>query len=126
MAPEHPNIAVIKKFNPRDLGNAQDYMAKDLVWHFFNPKLPALQGDHIGIDGLKKFFALLGGLTKGTFQVELISVHPIGDELVTMHTQNTMMLADENINIDVVLVWRVVEGYIKEVWDIPSVYTKSQ
>ena len=47
----------------------------------------------------------------------------VGDELVVTHTKNRMTLQGRPIATDVVVVWRIVDGRIAEVWDIPSVHT---
>jgi|GEM_PF-845857 len=125
MAEEHPNISLIKRLNPQDLGSATDLFAEDVVFHYFNPKLPDLQGDYMGVDGVRKFFQAIGAKSRGTFHVEPRAVTAVGNELVVVQTRNTMTLDGEPIAIDVVLVWRIVEGRIAEVWDIPSVYTLS-
>ena len=39
------------------------------------------------------------------------------------YTKNTMALPDKQIETNVVVVWRILDGKIKEVWDIPGVYT---
>ncbi|MEO1205253.1 MAG: nuclear transport factor 2 family protein [Pseudomonadota bacterium] len=125
MAEEHANVSLIKRFDPRDLSTAASLFAPDAVFHFFNPRLPDIQGDYVGLDAIKSFFENLGSTTKGSFQVQPISLTPVGEELVVMHTQNRMTIEDETIVTDVVLVWRVVGGRIAEVWDIPSVHTKA-
>lgn len=123
MPEEHPNISLLKRLSPGNLAAAAELFADDVVWHFFNPRLPDIQGDYVGLAGLKSFFETMGARTGGTFHVEPISMNPIGDELVTMQTRNTMTLEGQQISTDVALVWRIVEGRVKEVWDIPSVYT---
>lgn len=123
MTKEHPNIDVLQKFNPRNIAGSAEVLAEDVVWHFFNPLLPDIQGDYVGLAGVQTFFEKIGGLTDGTFKVNPISATAIGDELVVVHSQNTMSLENQLIEIDVVVVWRVVDGRITEVWDIPSVYT---
>ena len=122
MSEQHPNIAFIQKVDLQDLSACVDCFATDVTWHFFNPRLPHLEGDYVGLTRLKSFFEKIGALTQGTFQVKLISVIPAGDELVTMHTKNSMTVYGQHIETDVVLVWRIVDGRVKEVWDIPSVY----
>ena len=121
MASEHPNISLIKRFNPADLSACAAIFAEDLIWHFFNPHLPDLQGDYVGVEGLKTFFENLARMSDGTFHVEPISINPVGDELVTMHTKNMMTIDGQRIETDVVLVWRIVDGRIKEIWDIPAI-----
>lgn len=118
---EHPNIYVLQKFNPRNIAESADVLAEDVVWHFFNPLLPDIQGDYVGLTGLQTFFEKIGGITDGTFKINPISANAIGDELVVLHTKNTMILNDQQIETNVVVVWRVVDGRITEVWDIPSV-----
>lgn len=123
MTKEHPNISVLKRFDPRNIAGSADVLAEDVVFHYFNPKLPAMQGDYVGLEGLQTFFEKIGGRTDGTFKVNPISANAVGDELVVAHTKNTMIFEDQQIEIDVVVVWRIVDGRITEVWDIPSVFT---
>ncbi|MGI9285931.1 MAG: hypothetical protein ACR2P1_11125 [Pseudomonadales bacterium] len=40
-----------------------------------------------------------------------------------MHTRNRITLESRELETDVVLVWRIVNARIAEVWDIPSVYS---
>ena len=123
MTKEHPNISVLKRFDPRNIAGSADVFAEDVVFHYFNPKLPEMQGDYVGLEGLQTFFEKIGGRTDGTFKVNPISATAVGDELVVVHTKNTMIFEDQQIEIDVVAVWRIVDGRITEVWDIPSVHT---
>ncbi len=120
---EHPNIAVLQKFDPANITSSSDVLAKDAVFHYFNPLLPDVQGDYVGVKGFESLFEIIRELTKGTFKVTPLSATAVGDELVVVHTKNTMSLEDQQIETHVVVVWRIVEGRIAEVWDIPSVYT---
>ena len=123
MTAEHPNISLIKSLNPQNLASASDVFADDVVFHYFNPKLPNLQGDYVGLRGIAEFFDALGAQSHGTFKVDPRSVTAVGDELVVVQTRNTLTLDGEPIAIDVVVVWRIVDGRVAEVWDIPSAYT---
>jgi hypothetical protein len=49
MTKEHPNVSLVKRFDPRNLAGAADLIADDFVWHFFNPRLPDVQGDYFGL-----------------------------------------------------------------------------
>lgn len=122
MTDQHPNIALLQKFDPRDIAGCADVFAEDVVFHYFNSRLPDIQGDYVGLAGIQDFFGKIASLTGGTFKVNPISTTAAGDELVVVHTRNTMTLKDREIEIDVVVVWRFVDGRIAEVWDIPSVH----
>jgi len=123
MAKDHPNLAVLSKLNIRDLNLSAPLFADDFVWHYFNPNLPDVEGDYVGVDGLKNFFATIAQKTGGTFKVQPVSATPIGGELIVVHARDTMTFKGNSITIDVVVVWRIVEGKITEGWDIPSAYT---
>ncbi len=122
MTTVHPNVALLSRINPADMSLSKGVFSKGVVFHYFNPRLPELQGDYVGLAEIERFFRKIGALSDGTFKVNPVSVTPIGNELVVTQTRNTMTKQGENIDIDVVVVWRVVDGRIAEVWDIPSVY----
>ncbi len=126
MNDEHPNLAILQRFDPSNMAAASDVIAEDAVFHYFNPKLPDLQGDFIGPAGFRAFFEEIGKLTKGTFKVNPLFASAVGDELVFVHSKNTLVLENQKIETDVVIVFRILHGKISEVWDIPSVYTPKQ
>jgi ketosteroid isomerase-like protein len=115
---EHPNISLIKRLDPGNLANATDLFAPDVVFHYFNPNLPDMQGDYVGLDGIRSFFESIAQKSRGTFKVEPVSIDAVGDELVVVQSRNTLTLQDRNIALDVVVVWQIVDGRIAEVWDI--------
>ena len=121
MSSRHPNVDLIERLDLRNLETAAEIFAPDIVWHFFNPRLVQLQGDYVGLNGIRSFFETLAKVTNGTFNAEPISLMPIGDQLVVGHTRNSLTLAHQQIITDVVIVWRIVDGKITEVWDIPTV-----
>ena len=125
MTEEHPNVSLMKRLDPRDLSTS-DILAEEVVFHYFNPKLPDLQGDYVGRDGLRSFFESIGARSGGTFKVNPISVTAAGDELVVVHSKNTLTLKGEHIAIDVVVVWRFVDGRVTEIWDIPSAFVMAE
>jgi ketosteroid isomerase-like protein len=118
MADDHPNIALLKRFDPSDMAGSAALFAEDAVWHYFNPNLPGLQGDHVGPDGIRAFFGALAEMSHGTFRVEPVSVTPVGDELVVVQSRNMLTLGERTVTVDLVVVWRFVAGRIVEVWDI--------
>lgn len=124
MTEDHPNIALLKKLRPEDISGAPEIFAEDCVWHYYNLHLPDLNGDYIGHSGLQSFFGKLATMTDGTFKVNPVSISAVGNELVVMQNVNTLTLDGDSIETDVVVVWRIVENKITEVWDIPSIYTR--
>ena len=119
----HPNMSVLAKLNLQDIAACRDVFADNFIWHYFNPRLPELEGDHIGIDGIKSFFAKLSEKSNSSFQQKLIDARPAGDELVITQVCNRMDLEGNAIEVDAVVIWRIVGGKIAEVWDIPAVNT---
>jgi len=123
MTEQHPNLLLLSRLDLRDLDASADLFSTDFVWHYFNPKLPDIQGDYVGVEGLKRFLEALAKESNATFSVERISATPIGDELVVVHVRNTLKFDDDLIRINAVVVWRIVEGKFAEAWDIPAVFT---
>ena len=60
MTKEHPNIKVLKRLDLSNLAASTEVLAEDFVWHYFNPVLPELEGDYIGVSGLTDFFKRIG------------------------------------------------------------------
>ncbi len=118
MDTDHPNIQLMKQLDLRDLASAKDLFAEDVVWHYFNPNMPEVQGDYVGLDGIRSFFQTIGGKSRGTFKVEPVSATAVGDELVVVHARDTLTFQGQSITLDVVVVWRFAGGRIAEVWDI--------
>ena len=118
----HPNIALLERFDIKNLDACVDIVADNFVWHFFNPKLLQLQGDYHGIEELKGLFAKLDTMTNHSFQVSPVDAQAVGDELVVVQTCNRITIGGRTIEFDVVVVWRFVDGKIAEAWDIPSVF----
>ncbi|MDB9528492.1 nuclear transport factor 2 family protein [Oscillatoria sp. CS-180] len=113
----------LEKLVPHDLESAQDLIGDNFVWHYFNPALPEIAGDYMGLSGLQEFFQKLSRLTEGTFKVETHQVIPVGEELVVVHANPSMTFDDKSFELDAVVVWRIVDDRITEAWDIPSIFT---
>lgn len=114
----HPNITLLQRLDLHDMSASAHLFSEDAVFHYFNPNLPELQGDHVGPDGIGAFFEALGEMSRGTFRIEPVSIRPVGDELVVVQSRNTLSLEKRTVTLDVVVVWRIVSGRIVEVWDI--------
>lgn len=123
MGTMHPNIVLLQQFNPANIAASTGIIAEDAVFHYFNPMLPDMQGDYHGRQGFMEFFEKIASKTEGTFKVTPLSISPMGDELVVTHVKDNMTLDGEQIGVDAVVVWRIVDGKITEAWDIPAVYT---
>ena len=118
----HPNLSLLNKLDLKNLDASASIIAENFTWHYFNPKLPELDGKYYGVEGFKEFFKKLAETSKGSFQINIIDARPIGDELVFTQTRNRLMFESDIIEFDVVVVWRIVNEKISEGWDIPSVY----
>lgn len=90
MTEDHPAIAVLRQFDPSDMAASAPLFAEDAVWHYFNPNLPELQGDHVGREAIGAFFAALAEKSRGTFRIEPVSATPVGPELVVVQSRNTL------------------------------------
>ncbi|MEO0528843.1 MAG: nuclear transport factor 2 family protein [Bacteroidota bacterium] len=123
MNKEHPNISVLKRFNPANPSTAAEVLAKDFVWHYINPELPEMEGDYLGLTGLTDFFKGIAGRTAGSFKVNPLSIIPLGDEIIITHVKDAMVLDGKQMEIDAIVVWCIIEGEIKEAWDIPVKHT---
>ena len=65
----------------------------------------------------------MGGRTNGSFQVNPLSINPMGDELISTHVKDSMSLDGQQLEIDAVVLWCIIDGKIKEAWDIPMLPT---
>lgn len=119
----HPNMHLLMKLDIQNLDACRDVFADNFIWHYFNPILPELDGDHFGIEGLKGFFAKLNEESNSSFHVNVIEARPVGDELVVTEVCNRMDLEGDAIEFDAVVIWRIVSSKIAEAWDIPAVNT---
>ena len=122
MTEEHPNIAVLARFNPENVAETMDVFAEDVIWHYYNSQLPELHGDYVGRNGVINFFEKLKQVSGSDFEVNLVSVDPVGEELIVAHRKQVMNLEGQKVESDVVVVWRIVDEQIAEVWDIPSIH----
>ena len=118
----HPNLAILNRLDISDLDACVDVFADRFVWHYHNPKLPDLEGTYRGLTGLKRFFSRMSEAGHGTFQVNPVEIRAVGDELVIVQVCNQMVLDDGPIEVDAIVVWRIVDGKIDEAWDIPAVH----
>jgi ketosteroid isomerase-like protein len=101
----------------------EDLFADDFVFHFFNPQLPELAGDHPGSAGFASFFERVGEASDSGFHNEPHSLTPYGDELVVAYATNTVTFGGTVLDVDAIVVWRVFGGRIHEGWDIPAINT---
>ena len=126
-AAEHPNLAVVARVGEAISSGfaepADDAIADDCVFLYYSARVPKLAGDHHGRDGLRRFFTKLQSASGGTFRAEPVSATAVGDELVVAHARIGLTLHGMDLEMDAPLVWRVVDGRVVEVWDIPAVNT---
>ncbi len=99
----------------------EEVFADDFVFHYVNPRLGELDGDHHGYDGFRSFFERLHQESDTGFHNEPHSLTPYGDELVVAYATNTLSVAGTVIDVDAIVLWRIVDGRISEAWDIPAI-----
>lgn len=102
---------------------AEGLFADDFVFHYYNSQLPELTGDYEGLEGMLDFFKRIHTESGGTFRTTPVSTTPFGDELVAAFATHTLTIAAADLEVDALVVWRVVDGQIREAWDIPAVNT---
>lgn len=68
----------------------EELFARDFVFHFVNPQLAELDGDHHGYDGFQSFFERLHQESDTGFHNEPHSLTPYGDEFVVAYATNTV------------------------------------
>lgn len=123
MQSEHPNIDLIASIDTTDIVSNSDAFQSDVVWRFFNPNAPELAGSYKGISGIKEFFSKVRSFGGGHFAIQPKGAWAVGDELVVVQSRNRLGDGDSETEFDVVVVWRVINGRVAEVWDIPAVQT---
>ena len=75
--------------------------------------------------GGRRGVARLARRTGGTFGVEPVSASSAEDELAVTHARLQLTLDTRQIQTDVVVVWRLHNNRVVEVWDIPAVHAPS-
>lgn len=125
MNKSHPNLVLLSQLEIQNLDASADLFAEGFIWHYFNPKLPDIEGNYVGVEGLKKFFQGLHGQSAGTFKVEPVNAIPIGDKLIVVHVRNSMQYNGKFISIDAAVIWRIFDGQFAEAWDVPSAFTQA-
>ncbi len=101
----------------------EELFASDFVFHYVNPRLAELDGDHHGYDGFRSFFERLREGSETGLHNEPHSLTPYGDELVVAYATNTVSFGGTTLDVDAIVVWRIVDGRISEAWDIPAINT---
>lgn len=49
MSDDHPNIMLIQQLDPGNMAASSDLFAPDVVFHYFQPKIPDIEGDYVGL-----------------------------------------------------------------------------
>ena len=101
----------------------EELFAHDFVFHYVNPRLAELDGDYHGYDGFRSLFERLHQGSDTGFHNEPHSLTPYGDELVVAYATNTVSFGGTALDVDAIVVWRIVAGRISEAWDIPAINT---
>ena len=93
---------------------------RELRFHFMRA-VPAITGTHERLRGwINGMITPLLAVTNGTFSPRPRWLRSAGDELVLGHFDVSFEFDGRRHEIDAVLVFRVAEGRIAEVWDIAT------
>ena len=101
----------------------EELFASDFVFHYVNPMLADFDGDHHGYEGFRSFFERIQMGSDTGFKNQPHSLTPYGDELVVAYATNTVSFGGTAIDVDAIVVWRIVDGRLREAWDIPAINT---
>lgn len=117
------NLEILGEIDLSDLDSCAHLLAENIVWHVFNPASPDMHGDYEGLDGLRAMHEKLVAMSQGTLETHPIGGLTIGDELLFTQTVVTFERGGRLFEYDAATTWRIVDGKVAEVWDIPAVYT---
>jgi ketosteroid isomerase-like protein len=116
---EHPNAVLVRNmfaaFERADLAEIQTAIPPHAVWHFPGRK-GKLAGEHRGRDAILGFFMNVGGLTSGTFHLELEDVLA-DDRYAVALFRGHGTRDDKTLDNPTCLKMRIEKGEIVEVWE---------
>lgn len=125
-ASTHPHLPVLERFFELIAGTSTDtdgLFAESFVWRYYNDHAPDLAGDYHGAEGVREFMQKLGTMMEGSFHVQEAETPYIGDELAVAVARHATTLGGQRMQLEAVVVFRIVDGRIAEAWDIPATYT---
>jgi uncharacterized protein len=115
---EHQNLALVRRvgtaIQTRNIRDAAAALAENVAWDYFNPRLPELAGDHVGLRGISAFFDKLARDTACTFTVESVSASEIRDELVVTQARIKLTLQGRAIVTDAVACGAYAAGGLRK------------
>ena len=114
-------LNTLSKIDISNLDGCKECFSPDLIWHYENVELPEQRGEVHGVEGLNLFFQRVLNTQNYSLNVEVIHAHPVGDELLLMHTRNRTTWCRREVEFDVALIWRFEGNRVVEVWDVPAV-----
>jgi ketosteroid isomerase-like protein len=121
--PEHQNAALVRRaldsLVSGDLATFCSAFADDVTWHV--PGDGPLAGEYRGLPALLAFFARQEGLSDGTLKVALRDVMASDDHAVAWR-QLTARRDSFALDVDEVLVFRIRDGRVCEVWQRTDQY----
>lgn len=95
----------------------------DVVWHVFNPNAPEPAGSYKGAVGIAEFFQRVRSFCEGRFSVRPPEARALGVKLVVAQARNCFGHGAAPREFDVVVAWRVLDGTVTDLSDIPAVQT---
>lgn len=122
MDSEHSNAILVrshyKALAAGDMATVFGGWHDDIVFHYNGNN--EQRGDYVGKMAVMQFFASLAAGSGGTFRLEPGTIASVGDELVVQEVQISMTWDGQSVAGPGVVVSRVVDSKVTEIWDIPA------
>lgn len=104
-----------RAFAEGDIAGLKAGLSPDVVWH--SPgRRSQLVGEYRGVDSVLSFLGRIAELSEGSFAAELHAVAADGEYATSFHTAHAHR-ADRTLEDRNVLLWRVADGRVSEVWE---------
>ncbi len=114
-SPEQLIRGLYRAFAEGDLAGLKAGFTDDAVWH--SPgRRSQLVGEYRGVDSVLGFLGRIAELSEGSFAAELHAVAADGEYTTSFHTAHAHR-GDRTLEDRNVLLWRVSDGQVSEVWE---------
>jgi ketosteroid isomerase-like protein len=122
MDSEHPNAILVRghyeALAAGDMALVFGGWHDDVVFHYYGNN--ERRGDYAGKMAVMQFLASLATGSGGTFRLDPGTIASVGDELVVQEVQISMTWDGHSVAGPGVVISRVIDAKVTEIWDIPA------